>query len=192
MNVEIANKLVLLRKKMALSQEELAEKIGVSRQAVSKWERAESSPDTDNLIALSKIYNISLDDMLDPNSKASADADELNNNYNDINNKTDRSKFLRDFPISILIVLIYMSMGVFFGLWHPGWIIFLAIPLFHFFIPHTRKDDDEKKVSSWKIFPYPILVVIIFIILGFLFDGWSYAWLIFLTIPIWGYFMGKK
>ncbi len=64
MNVEIANKLVNLRKRSGLSQESLAEKIGVSRQAVSKWERAESSPDTDNLIALSKLYNISLDEML--------------------------------------------------------------------------------------------------------------------------------
>jgi len=55
MDVKVANRLVMLRAKYGLSQEELAEKIGVSRQAVSKWERAESSPDTDNLIALAKI-----------------------------------------------------------------------------------------------------------------------------------------
>jgi len=64
MNIEIANRLVELRKKYNLSQEELASKLGLSRQAVSKWERAEASPDTDNLICLAKIYNISLDDLL--------------------------------------------------------------------------------------------------------------------------------
>lgn len=50
MNIEIANRLVTFRKKNNLSQESLAEKLGISRQAISKWERAESSPDTDNLI----------------------------------------------------------------------------------------------------------------------------------------------
>lgn len=64
MNIEVANRLVNLRKQMGLSQEQLAEKIGVSRQAVSKWERSEASPDTDNLILLARLYNVSLDDLL--------------------------------------------------------------------------------------------------------------------------------
>lgn len=64
MNIKIANRLVELRKKSGLSQEQLAEKLGLSRQAVSKWERAEASPDTDNLICLAKIYNVSLDQLL--------------------------------------------------------------------------------------------------------------------------------
>ena len=64
MNIEIANRLVNLRKKNGLSQEQLAAKLGLSRQAVSKWERAEASPDTDNLICLAKLYGVSLDDLL--------------------------------------------------------------------------------------------------------------------------------
>ena len=64
MNIEIANRLVNLRKQNSLSQEALAEKLGISRQAVSKWERAEASPDTDNLILLSRIYGISMDELL--------------------------------------------------------------------------------------------------------------------------------
>lgn len=64
MNIEIANRLVKLRKANNLSQEALAEKLGISRQAVSKWERAEASPDTDNLILLAKLYKISLDELL--------------------------------------------------------------------------------------------------------------------------------
>lgn len=64
MTIEVANRLLDLRKKSGMSQEELAEKLGISRQSVSKWERAESSPDTDNLIALAQIYGVSLDELL--------------------------------------------------------------------------------------------------------------------------------
>ena len=64
MTVSVADKLVELRKKSGLSQEELAEKLGVSRQAISKWERAVASPDTDNLIMLARLYGISLDELL--------------------------------------------------------------------------------------------------------------------------------
>jgi len=64
MNIEIADRLVKMRKKKGYSQEELADKLGLSRQAVSKWERAEASPDTDNLICLAKLYNVSIDELL--------------------------------------------------------------------------------------------------------------------------------
>lgn len=65
MNIEVANRLQQLRKAKGLSQEELANILGLSRQAISKWERAETSPDTDNLICLARLYNISIDKLLD-------------------------------------------------------------------------------------------------------------------------------
>lgn len=64
MNIKTANRLVELRKKHGYSQEELAAALGLSRQSISKWERSEASPDTDNLIALAKLYNMSLDELL--------------------------------------------------------------------------------------------------------------------------------
>ena len=64
MTIKTANRLAELRKSRGLSQEELADKLGVTRQAVSKWERAESAPDTDNLIELAKIYGVTLDELL--------------------------------------------------------------------------------------------------------------------------------
>lgn len=64
MNLEIANRLVEYRKRAGYSQEELADKLGISRQAVSKWERVEASPDTDNLIALANLYGVSLDELI--------------------------------------------------------------------------------------------------------------------------------
>ena len=64
MDITTANRLYELRKQHGYSQDELADKLNVSRQAISKWERSESSPDTDNLIALAKLYGVSLDELL--------------------------------------------------------------------------------------------------------------------------------
>ena len=56
--------LQMLRKKNQLSQEKLAEMLGVSRQAVSKWELEEGYPEVDKLMLLSKTLNVSLDSLL--------------------------------------------------------------------------------------------------------------------------------
>lgn len=53
-----------LRKINKLTQEEVAEKIGVSRQAVAKWESGETIPDINNCMVLAKIYNVSLDNLV--------------------------------------------------------------------------------------------------------------------------------
>ena len=58
-------KLVILRKKNNLSQEQLADKLGVSRQAVSKWESASSVPDMEKMMQLCKILNCTLEELVD-------------------------------------------------------------------------------------------------------------------------------
>lgn len=60
----LPKRLATLRRSKAMSQEELARILGVSRQAVSKWERGESSPDTLNLIGLADLYEMSLDELV--------------------------------------------------------------------------------------------------------------------------------
>lgn len=59
----LANRLIALRKERSLSQDDLARDLKISRQAISRWERGTSAPDTVNLISLAKIYNISLDEL---------------------------------------------------------------------------------------------------------------------------------
>ena len=76
MDLAMAQRLVDRRKAAGLSQEALAAQLGVSRQAVSKWERSESSPDTDNLIALAALYGASLDELLYGEAASDADGSE--------------------------------------------------------------------------------------------------------------------
>jgi len=53
-----------LRKEKNISQEQLAEKLNISRQAISKWESGKAYPDIDNLILLRDIFNVSLDELI--------------------------------------------------------------------------------------------------------------------------------
>ena len=62
--MNIADRLKELRKKAGYSQEQLAEMLDVSRQAVSKWESAQGNPDIENLIKLTEIYHVSADYIL--------------------------------------------------------------------------------------------------------------------------------
>ena len=60
----LADKITDLRKKNGWSQEELANQLGVSRQAVSKWESASSIPDLDKIVKMSIIFGVSTDYLL--------------------------------------------------------------------------------------------------------------------------------
>ena len=58
------NNLKFFRKKNGYTQEQIAEKIGVSRQAVAKWERGEALPDIENVIALAGVYGVTVDSLV--------------------------------------------------------------------------------------------------------------------------------
>lgn len=70
-----------LRKKCNLSQEELADKIGVARQTISKWELNETSPDLKQAKKLSKIFDVSLDELVDNREIRSSSENSKQNNF---------------------------------------------------------------------------------------------------------------
>lgn len=196
MNIEIANRLVQYRKVRGLSQEGLADALGLSRQAVSKWERAEASPDTDNLIALAQLYGVSIDTLLlsgeTPTAQATPAAPapppdvtvlvtgeplreeppykdfshegppyedslrgSLGSHYRQLSPGAKMVLKLGAFAIGFIFFIaygilswifpglaeayapictaIYLLLGFVFNLWHPGWLIFLTIPIFSSF-----------------------------------------------------------
>lgn len=65
--MSLGQQLKKFRESQNLSQEDVAKKIGVTRQAVYKWENDKSYPDIDNLIILSEFYNVTLDDLIKGN-----------------------------------------------------------------------------------------------------------------------------
>ena len=97
-------KLVMLRKQQNLSQEQVSEKLGVARQTISKWELGETTPEMDKLIIISKLYDITLDELMKEDNERK--------NVNDPNNMNSQKlagltiKFLKGIGIFIFIVAI--------------------------------------------------------------------------------------
>ena len=178
MDTQIAERLQKIRKEHGYSQEQLADELGVSRQAVSKWERGEASPDTDNLIALARLYNISIDYLLFEKTaeevkevKPCAEQPNVKRRYHD-----NVTGLVAGITV-MLSVIAYFVMGGVWGLWHPAWIVFLSIPV----IPTIAAAIDERDAN---VFCFPVLVTGIYLLLGCVWSLWHPWWVIFLTIPI--------
>lgn len=74
--MSIAERLQELRKRSGYSQEQVAEMLGLSRQAVSKWESGQGKPEIDNIVKLTEIYNVSADYILLGTEKAAVTVSE--------------------------------------------------------------------------------------------------------------------
>lgn len=187
MDYKIAQRLQEYRKAHHLSQEELADKLGVSRQAVSKWERGESSPDTDNLIALAKLYNVSIDCLLGDDPISSPKTEPIPNSNEEKRNTeekedqpTPKVKLITAIVsscASIVITIVYFILGFCFHQWAKAWLVFMLIPIIGSICDAILK-------KSLKHFAYPVLIAAVYITIGLLTNLWHPFWLLFLTIPL--------
>ena len=190
MNKDIAKKLETLRKDHGYSQEYIAEKLEVSRQAVSKWESGDSSPDTDHLIGLSKLYGITIDAILNTDAKKEKNLEAERENYFDKQyggfTKSGKKSKAASFPFPVLVVALYLLIGFSLDRWHPTWLLFLTIPLYYIIVSVITGDRGAIHAV------YPILVAAAFVFIGFFFGIWHPTWLLFFTIPLYYLVVGKK
>lgn len=204
MDLETANRLYEFRKKSGLSQEELADKLGLSRQAVSKWERAEASPDTDNLLALAKIYGVTLDELLTPNKKVEEvikeadDEDKLiitdsgvtaiskgekkvivDDKGLHLSEKGPEHKVpaIIDAIMLLLVTITYIVLGFTLGTWATMWPLFLAS-----FVPASLvKAIMKRRIKEFNII---FTATSIYCFIGMILGLWHPTWLVFLAIPV--------
>lgn len=188
MNIEIANRLVQLRKENGLSQEALAAKLGISRQAISKWERAEASPDTDNLMALAELYGMSLDALLNTENDqyilngAEENADDEKKKVK--KEKTELQKKgikMLKFPFPLIVVIVFLIFGFAANLWHPAWLIFLLLPIYYHLGGALCIRSKKARLLAM---PVPEVALLIYMCFGILANLWSPTWIVFLVIPL--------
>lgn len=210
MTIELANRLTELRKNKGLSQEELADMLHVSRQAISKWERGEASPDTDNLIELAKIYGVSLDELVGLSSPEKEDEkkeevslegihlvddegnevhihekhvylkDEDGNVVEMDKNKAIVPEVVFSCIVTSLVVLAYLLLGFNLELWNKAWVLFLLVIIIPSIFTAIRKKNLNK-------FSFSVFVVFIYLLICcwiYDFNMWHPLWAMFFSIPI--------
>ena len=107
--MELGEQLQKLREQKNMSREELAQEMNVSRQAVYKWENNKGYPDIENLIKLSNLYNITLDELIkgDRSFQEKIVIDEKKNNIDDLSDP--------GFLVGIILVFVglFLDLGTF-------------------------------------------------------------------------------
>ena len=100
--MNLGNNLFQARKKAGLSQEAVAEKLGVSRQTISKWETDETLPDIYQSKKLSKLYNLSLDNLIEFDVELNEIEKEIEKSSEDRDKKIDWTKaWGKKYPVLI-------------------------------------------------------------------------------------------
>ena len=111
----LGEKIQRLRKSNGMSQEQLAEKITISRQAISKWELGESIPDVENIKQLSRLFCVSTDYLLNDDFDSDTDIPAVKTNNDNMKMKFCKKQNFHFLVISSLVSLLAMIVILFIG-----------------------------------------------------------------------------
>ena len=175
MNADIAARLTELRMSHHLTVEELGARLGVPAETITAWECGEALPNAAQLLDLATLYHVSVDNLLQRPIPGSDEIDPDNPLPNGSFFDHVRDKRRNAFPYPVAVAFAYLVLGFVFNLWHPGWIIFLTIPLYY--LPATQR-------TPMRLLCNPVMSTIIYLLLGCVCNLWHPGWLVFLLIPI--------
>lgn len=123
----LADKIIDLRKKNGWSQEELAEKLGVSRQSISKWEGAQSVPDMNRILAMSDLFGVSTDYLLKDALEAERPAEIPTDNDSDEPLRRVEMEEANDFLRTRIVAAARIALGVALCILSPIVLILLEV-----------------------------------------------------------------
>lgn len=190
----LSERLFNLRKSKNLSQEEVAERLDVTRQTISKWETGQSVPDFDKIVPLCELYEISTDELLTGNKPKE-------NGNIEINDTSDNSEFIREKRANGIgkSILLYFISIIWIMITIPAFnmnpiissaIFLLICGIATYIIVFTcikykeEKTEEEKKRDKLRKQIEDILgiiTLIIYLIVSFITMAWHITWLIWVV-----------
>lgn len=192
--MSLGQRLIKLRKSKQLSQEEVAEKLNVTRQTISKWETDQSSPDFDKILPLCELFEISTDELLTGKKEKIKEQGEIILDTNE--NKKKRTMGL------VISILLYVLSAVWIMISIPvlkinpvvGSAIFLLIcGIATCILIYTRimfkKEKTEEQKKKDKLYKQiedisGLITVIIYLGISFVTMAWHITWFIWLIYAL--------
>lgn len=134
--MKLSDKIVRLRKSNGMSQEELADKLGVSRQAISRWEMGTAMPDATNILQLSRLFQVTTDYLLNDEYQSDNDLPKVKEV------KTDGIHQIMIFLITLevmVLIIQFMSVVILQNIFFGVLSLFLLLPWLEALNTHIKK-----------------------------------------------------
>lgn len=166
----LGERLKMYRTQKGLSQEKIAEMLDVSRQAVTKWEVGQTTPSSDNLIALANLYDVSLDELIGKNEDEMASTEEeQKKRFSPKHNPVLRNNFIiiaiiaQAAFLNVAIQPLYIAEG---NPYHIPFLLFKYLPLlaasfWMAFNLHYEKDEKQRKKNTLIELAYCVIMAIV-------------------------------
>lgn len=206
--LNIGDKILELRKIHGYSQEDIANKLNVSRQTISKWETNQSLPDSDKIVPLCELFNISTDELLMNN----AHIDKVNTKSFTIRDENYKKLILKNkrkfainlcvsiflYFISIMWIILSEGLGIqeelgvvgFLGIASIATVIIIYTSIVH---SNDKKELEEYKEKNKKIENpsvkainqiLALIVLVIYMIISFATGAWHITWIMWVVYSI--------
>ena len=187
--MNVGEKILQLRKKMGLSQEELAEKLNVTRQTISKWETNQSSPDFEKIVPLCDLFEITTDELLRGKSE----------NIKNLDDSKIRRKTACKVSISVFIY--FLAIIWIISMSTMPWIseeitvsVFLLLCaiatvnlIYHFMSLPKEKETEKKKEKNkyeWLDDLVTLIFTAIYLLISFITMHWEITWILWIVYAI--------
>ncbi len=187
--MNLGEKLINLRKEKNLSQEEVADILNVSRQTISKWETNQSTPDFDKLGPITKLYNISADELLDQSIKENK---AFENNKETIIKKKAKGISISIFLYFLSVIWLMISIpvmdmdpiiasAIFMGI--CGLATYIIVYTCMIYKTNTKKENNNtyKKQINHII---TSIFLIIYLLFSFMTMAWHITWIIWIIYAL--------
>lgn len=190
----LGEKLFQLRKEKNLSQEEVAEKLNVSRQTISKWETDQSSPDLDKIVPLCELYEISTDYLLTGKKKEKRKEEEKQVSTNQMKTKEVKAKktALGVFIYFIAIIWIMISIpvmdmdpiiasAIFLGICGIATYEIVYTAIIYKKEKKIEIEDPNKKLMKQMNEVISLIILVIYLVVSFMTMAWHITWILWIV-----------